>query len=264
MLRNRACDQCAARKTKCDRKSPCQRCSVLNLSCTIQREYSKPGPKGPWAKKKRGDAGSQNSPPKEETDGTATDTPYIPRHLDENRTNDNISAGDVQHYLRVYSRELYPFWPVIDVEDLINRLQHDADLAAYALSTALSAVVLERLAQLGRMIEHIEDPSGESEKLAAESENVREKLHYQLKPSIDILLSSFFLHIHHANRGQICKATLLLREAITFAQFFGFDQASHYATLPEDKAQIHLRILWILYITERYVVSDFLSPKPSK
>ncbi|KAJ5176207.1 C6 transcription factor [Penicillium canariense] len=212
MRRNRACDQCAARKAKCDRKSPCRRCIILDLPCSVQRGYTKPGPKGPWAKRKQQEgAGSQKSPKKRATDVTATDTSYMQR-VPEARINDKISV-DVQRYL-LYSRELYPLWPVINLEDLITRLQNGADLAAYALSTAFSAVVLERLAQLGRTIEDVENPSVESEKLVAESEN-----------------------------------------------FLGFDQAKHYATLPEDSAQLHLRILWILYITERGHTTRFDLPR---
>ncbi|CEL03031.1 hypothetical protein ASPCAL04190 [Aspergillus calidoustus] len=74
---------------------------------------------------------------------------------------------------------------------------------------------------------------------------------YQENPSLDMILSSFFLHIHSANRGQIFKATLLLREAITMAQLLGLDQAGHYAGRSATEAQDRLRIIWLLHITER-------------
>ena len=139
-----------------------------------------------------------------------------------------------------------------------RRLQDPDNREEVALCAVLSAVVIAQL-QLhaggsnaegadARLFGHID-----SETMAAESEKARVALQYQQKPSITILLSSFFLHIFYANCGNIFKSTLLLREAITFAQFLELDQARHYATLPKKEAQLHLRIFWLLFITERCV-----------
>jgi hypothetical protein len=89
--------------------------------------------------------------------------------------------------------------------------------------------------------------------MAAESERARAALRYQDAPTLELLLSSFFLHVSCANRGQVCKSTVLLREAITFAHFLDLDQEKHYVDLSKAKAQLHLRIIWILCVTERYV-----------
>jgi hypothetical protein len=157
-----------------------------------------------------------------------------------------------RRYLDVYQQELYYLWPVIDVEDLGSRL---ADAGAYALCTALGAVTLARVVHPSLISQEV-DPRAESDKLVTESETARAQVLYQENPSTDILLTSFFLHVHCSNRGQICKATLLLREAITFAQLLGFDQAKHYANLPKSEAQLHLRIVWLLFITERYLMTQ--------
>lgn len=251
MSRNRACDGCAARKTKCDRRSPCRRCTALGVACTALRECVKPGPKGPWAERKR-QARLQRSPLPWATDNPAAGIlpalqPIVRR---------GVSTPKRRGYLDVYQRELYYLWPVIDVEDLGSRL---ADAGAYALCTALGAVTLSRVVHPSLIGEEL-DPRAESDKLVTESEKARAQVLYQENPSTDILLSSFFLHVHCSNRGQICKATLLLREAITFAQLLGFDQVKHYANLPKSEAQLHLRIAWLLFITERYLIPNPPSP----
>jgi hypothetical protein len=141
---------------------------------------------------------------------------------------------------------------VVDANDLSTRLENKADVSAYALGAALGAVVLERWSQLGIFREEVASIQLGSEELAEESENARKQIIYQEIPSTDVLLSCFFLHIHSANSGRITKASLLLREAISFAQLLELDQAEHYATLTDSEAQLGLRIFWLLYITERY------------
>jgi hypothetical protein len=163
-----------------------------------------------------------------------------------------VPIDEIKHCLEFYAQDSYSLWPVIKSNDLSTRLNDKANAAAFAVAAAVAAVVIEREAQLGKLI-GVENCRENSERLAAESEKARAKLLYQQRPSTDVLLSSFFLHIHYANRGQICKATLLLREAITFAQFLELDQAKHYTTLSVRETQAHLRILWLLHITERFV-----------
>ncbi|KAJ5625272.1 C6 transcription factor [Penicillium lagena] len=252
MSRSRACDGCAARKTKCDRRSPCRRCTALGVACTALRECVKPGPKGPWAERKR-QARLQRSPLPRATDiSTAEISPTLQPIIRQ-----GVSTPKRRRYLDVYQRELYYLWPVIDVEDLGSRL---ADAGAYALCTALGAVTLSRVVHPSLISEEL-DPRAESDKLVTESEKARAQVLYQENPSTDILLTSFFLHVHCSNRGQICKATLLLREAITFAQLLGFDQPKHYANLPKSEAQLHLRIVWLLFITERGHTTRFDLPR---
>jgi hypothetical protein len=129
------------------------------------------------------------------------------------------------------------------------RLQDRNDIEAYALAAAISAVTI---AQLNL---HLEGGSGlldvNSSEMAIESERARHMMDYQDNPSISILLSSFFLHVASANRGKIHKAALLLREAITFAQLLELDKGIHYLSLCKQEAQLQLRIVWLLFITER-------------
>lgn len=156
----------------------------------------------------------------------------------------------LQQYLDAYHERLYPVWPVVDRDEMSLRLQNPDDADAYALCSALTAVVLAHLTFNPAEVAEVPD-SVDNAWIAAESERARASLRYQEKPSLELLLSSFFLHIFYANRGQVCKATVLIREAITFAQFLELDQPKHYTQLSKKQAQLHLRIIWILSITER-------------
>lgn len=164
-------------------------------------------------------------------------------------TESNGGKIRVEHllsYLDSYYDRLYPVWPVVSRDELHIRLQNPNDTEAYALATALSAVTAAQLNlrnENGEVVDiHI---------LAEESEKARLQLGYQTRPTKDILLSSFFLHISWANRGQVCKSTILLREAITFAQLLGLDDYQHYEDITSLESQLHLRIYWLLFITER-------------
>lgn len=276
MTRSRACDPCATRKIKCDRGNPCRRCHTLDIPCTTSRVQSKPGPKGPWAEKRRlarlqqnalqhpaalpesqfvpiiadqlhGDGGSSSSSSTVESPPTNNQfTPSLPIPL-------------IQQYLDAYHERLYPVWPVVDRDEMILRIQDPEDAEAYALCTALTAVVLAHLkfnpADIGQVSHTIDNGW-----VAGESERARASLRYHEKPSLELLLSSFFLHIFYANRGHVCRATVLIREAITLAQFLELDQAKHYKQLSKQEAQLHLRIIWILSITERY--AHLCKPSP--
>lgn len=261
----RACDPCAARKAKCDRHSPCQRCRAHNLSCTTVRVSAKPGPKGPWSNRRKARTQTQKGSPGVEPvkfQAASTRRSDIGSPASETRpgsSNNLIARDELLQYLYIYQQESYTLWPVIDVERMSSRLLNTADVSAYALCTAISAVILQRTAQ-HRIPDIVQSYPGiiEHSRLAAESKRARTSLLYSPRPDPDILLSSFFLHIYSANAGQICEATLLLREAITVAQLLQLDQGTHYANLPMEEAQLHLRIAWLLHITERCVTKpDF-------
>ncbi|KUL92177.1 hypothetical protein ZTR_02299 [Talaromyces verruculosus] len=235
MTRTRACDPCATRKIKCDRGNPCRRCRTLDIPCTTSRVQSKPGPKGPWAEKRRlarlqqtalqhpanllesqfapiiperlhGDGGSSSSSSTVESPPT------------NNQFTSSLPIPLIQQYLDVYHEQLYPVWPVVDRDEMVSRIQDPEDSEAYALCTALTAVVLA---------------------------------HLKFNPT-DITQAS-----HTIDNG----STVLIREAITLAQFLELDQAKHYKRLSKKEAQLHLRIIWILSITERGHTTRFDLPR---
>jgi hypothetical protein len=155
-----------------------------------------------------------------------------------------------EQYLGLYQQALYPVWPVVNIENLLYRLQDSTDIEAYALAAAVSAVTIAQLKPasheaLGRF------GGDDGAFMAAESSRARNEMDHLEHPSTSVLLSSFFLHVSYANRGHIRKGAMLLREAITFAQMLALDKAMHYANLSKIEAQLHLRMIWLLFVTER-------------
>ncbi|OIW33050.1 hypothetical protein CONLIGDRAFT_570066 [Coniochaeta ligniaria NRRL 30616] len=266
-----ACDACAARKIRCDRASPCRRCSTLSIECTATRRRSKPGPKGPWAARRRearlaedswreaGDAASNESiqslSPASQDDGqpqqpSAACSPDVSYRA--------VSTAALERYLGIFQLHLYPVWPVVDQDELRSRLRNSGDWEAYMLAAAISAVTI---AQLQLSPEEHYDLVGDGARMAAEAWRIRASLDYLEHPSISTLLSSFFLHIAAANRREIRKAAFLLREAVTCAQLLGLDQAVYYRALPRDESQLQLRVVWLLFVTERGHSTRFDFPR---
>ncbi|UKZ52338.1 hypothetical protein TrVGV298_006113 [Trichoderma virens] len=171
-----------------------------------------------------------------------------------------VPSSAFEHYLGLYQQALYPVWPVVNIDTLLNRLQDSTDIEAYALAAAVSAVTIAQLKPasheaLGRF------GGDDGAFMASESSRARYEMDHLEHPSISVLLSSFFLHVSYANRGHIRKGAMLLREAITFAQMLSLDKAIHYASLPKLEAQRHLRIIWLLFVTERGHTTRFDFPR---
>ncbi len=153
-------------------------------------------------------------------------------------------------YLELYQQALYPVWPVIDKDVLLARLQDPFDIEAYALAAALSAVTIAQLKLPAQGdLQPFADDDGAF--LAAESSRARFEMDYLEHPSISIVLTSFFLHVSSANRGQIRKGAMLLREAVACAQLLRLDKTSYYENLSKSEQQKHLRVIWLLFVTER-------------
>jgi len=144
---------------------------------------------------------------------------------------------------------MYPVWPVVDKDVLLDRLLDADDMLAYALAAVVCAATILQL-QLSTETGLEDDMTPSS--MVVEVEAIRAILDYQENPSTDVLLMSFFLHICYLLAGKQFKSTLHLRESIAFAHLLGLHQQGHYIDLPVDLAQYHLRIFWLLFITERF------------
>jgi Fungal specific transcription factor domain len=136
----------------------------------------------------------------------------------------------------------------VAVEDVIISLQeNDGDTLTYALVNAVGAATMAQL-----KLESLEDDASAS---SMEAECHRTKglgARFQ-GASLDTLRIAFFLHVYHENLEPGGVASLLyLREAITLAQVMGLHRESTYSGLTPLEQEIRRRILWLLFVTERY------------
>ncbi|KAF4454290.1 hypothetical protein F53441_3164 [Fusarium austroafricanum] len=156
-----------------------------------------------------------------------------------------IPISSFSYYLNIYNDCLYVVWPVIDHETLLVRLHDPDNKIAYALAASICSATRAQL----RLSSGGAGPS--TYQMACEAEQTRLMLDYPKQHIIEGLLTCFFLHVFYSNTCRITKSTLLLREAIAYAHILGLHQDLFYADLDHDTTQYHLRIAWILFITDR-------------
>ncbi len=155
--RHTACDECNARKVKCDGGHPCVVCRRRKETCTYNKVHKKSGPKG--ARKKltennfKTKNGKDNLYP-QAIDGLKSQTPLLdsdyiscdispvikidPRLTFSVQVPDRnghliykpaalkiIPSNVLIKCLSVYEKWFYNVWPVVSIDHLIGRLKHD-------------------------------------------------------------------------------------------------------------------------------------------
>lgn len=160
-----------------------------------------------------------------------------------------ISPDLLIPYLDIYYYKLFPVWPIVDKDMLTARLHAaEPDASAYMLASSVCAATMVQL-QLS-----VFGPSGdmlEPSVMLSEIEDLRRTYDYRESPNIEFLATSFFMHVAYTNIGRLTTSTLFLREAVTLAYILDLHRPSHYEEITPAERQSHLRMFWILFITER-------------
>ncbi|KAG9602202.1 hypothetical protein KCU77_g794, partial [Aureobasidium melanogenum] len=161
----------------------------------------------------------------------------------------HISPVLLEPYLDIYYYKLFPVWPIVDKDMLTARLHAvEPDASAYMLASSVCAATMVQL-QLS-----VFSPSGDvldPTTMLTEIEDLRRTYDYRESPSLELLATSFFMHVAYTNLGRLTTSTLLLREAVTLAYILDLHRPSHYDEVTPAERQSHLRMFWILFITER-------------
>lgn len=160
-----------------------------------------------------------------------------------------INPVHLEPYLNIYHYKLFPVWPIVNKEMLFAKLQAaEPDVCAYMLASSVCAATMVQL-QLSAFgpCEDVLDPRT----MLLEIEDLRRQYDYRESPSVDFLATSFFMHVAYTNLGRLTTSTLLLREAVTIAYILNLHRPSHYDEVTAIERENHLRMFWILFITER-------------
>jgi hypothetical protein len=272
---------------RCDGNQPCSRCAAASWQCTYLKTHGKSGPKGPRrtteaairrlqerSKSNHEDSRSNSEASFDLGSPSSGEFPYI-EPLPPVITADvdmpgwpdvvsspfatvykepqRISTSCISQYLDIYQARGYGIWPVVDAEALTARLlTHQDDTEAYALATAICAAIVSQFsidAEPGSPVEGHYRVS--SATFAAEAQKARTDSDHLEHISVSSILGSFFLHVHSANVGRMNASTVFLGEAIFKAHIIGLHKASYYELMIPEVVQHHLRIYWLLFITER-------------
>lgn len=228
----RACDSCSIRKVKCDLKVPCSRCVTHGLECTNSRVKRKCGPKRIHDKTR-----------------DAIKKLAITSALENNQFVPIISLESLLPCLNVYQVWYYGIWPVISVAELISRA---VEPSAYALSCAVCATITSQVRFMTNQTLIPQDILDID--FASEAIRVR-----KTEPTLECVLTAFFLHIALANAEAGPTAICYLREAITLAQIMGLDRADTYSSSPAETHRMR-KIYYLLVVTERFVCLELSLP----
>ncbi|KAI7267297.1 hypothetical protein KC343_g922 [Hortaea werneckii] len=286
----RVCDACSVRRIRCNGHTPCAGCTNASLNCTRLRQRHKSGPKGIQGKtrdklarlQQRQNDPSQSSPgdrnerrhvhdpdllrrppeqyPPTTTTTTTTTTPdsLIGDELPRAAATPSppppttypyrVSLEHLTLYLDLYHHRLRPVWPIASRDALLARLNTSGDDISYAVASSICVATILQL-QLAAT-----DANGTAlhpESMIDEIESLRRANDYREHPSEDAICVSFFLHVSYLHVKKQATSTLLLREAISMAHMLDLHKPSHYNNLAETQANHHLRLVWLLYITEQ-------------
>ncbi|KAE8317076.1 fungal-specific transcription factor domain-containing protein [Aspergillus transmontanensis] len=261
----RACDGCKIRKIRCGGGQPCRSCTKAKIKCTYVRVQQCRGPRRLRSTTQflieqaqvQGDSNdcvASHSSTEAMLERLHSDT--TPARQTTFMESSRIPLDALTSPLSIYHVRMYPVWPIVNVEEMVSVLQLDADQSdneTYALSTAVAAATIAQL--------RLEQGPGAgetitAEMLAAECLRARNLCYYRSQANLNSIRTSFFLHVYYENQKPGGSESLLhLREAISIAQIMGLHRESSYNGLSFEEQQLRRRVLWLLFVTERYPVT---------
>ncbi|KAK6506573.1 hypothetical protein TWF506_011478 [Arthrobotrys conoides] len=182
-------------------------------------------------------------------------------------------------YIRLFLEHIYPIMPVFDRNKLVTDLELRVDdqgplpLEEIAMFSALSAAVIlqlnltvedENTAAIRTQSAHIDlnvdvDEIPNTNKLnsqaaaffVSQSLSARQQSDFIDAPTVNWILTSFFLFSYHGQLERHTSAWYYLREAISLSLELKLHIEEPYSTRDPSESQRRKRIFWLLFVTER-------------
>ncbi|EGC41089.1 transcription activator [Histoplasma capsulatum var. duboisii H88] len=274
------CDNCRRRKLKCNRLCPCDRCQGALLRCTYTDILQRKGPKFRtfYPRSSTSSTGDESpqpnpipTPPNSiilgDFDPGLSQTAHSffspgPRiSPDDSGCEDfpkpqsppsRLSAPVIVAHVNVYLKYLFPIMPVFSPAQVLADSGEPERLSPqrYAFLVALCAATHIQLKLDGPT------DNGQSDEISGEdllSEALRARSEYDLieTPSIDSLLTSFYLFASYGNLDKQDHAWYYLCQALFMAHTLGLHQESSYRAFDLIEAEERRRVFWLLFVTER-------------
>ena len=258
----RACDACHRRKVRCSSGQPCQNCGSASLTCTYNAIPQKKGPKGSRAKviSELRETQRQSEP--------APRTSLLDHGFDFNTP--PISPGWHRkpgllplHFINTcvdfFFTHMYPAMPILHRNTLqiqISRMEESTE--SYCLIASLCAFMMIQpgmnpvesfSATNGNAPPFSSFPSGAI--LLDEVQRVRKEYDYIENPSVEAVITSFFMFAASFGLDKHNTAWVALRECTTLALMLGMQEESAY--VEGDMLDIcrKRRLYWLIFATER-------------
>ncbi|RFU28784.1 hypothetical protein B7463_g7542, partial [Scytalidium lignicola] len=148
-----------------------------------------------------------------------------------------LPASTFSHIFDAYRSRMYSVWPVVDANSLLERLEESEkhgclDREAYILATALSAATMTQL-NLAPLRHAALDV--DSTFMQEECHRIRNTFNYRDCPSIEGILTSFFLHVYHAKADNRNAGMMFLQEAISLARLIQLNVVIPEGVTPDNE-----------------------------
>ncbi|KAK6525823.1 hypothetical protein TWF281_010866 [Arthrobotrys megalospora] len=220
--------------------------------------------------------GEGNSSPEDLVGNAFTYEPPLDSSTPAEGNATNITFSVFAPYIKLFLEYLYPIMPVFDRNTLIADLTFRVDdagplsLEEIAVFSALSAAVI---VQLNVMTENEisaskgtpSDSNGAyettekvkvgtratAESFISQSLSARQRSDFIDSPSVNWILTSFFLFDYYGNLQRHTTAWYYLREAIGLALELKLDVEELYSGAEHRESQRRKRLFWLLFVTER-------------
>ncbi|RKF73149.1 Maltose fermentation regulatory protein MAL13 [Golovinomyces cichoracearum] len=251
----RACDACHRRKVKCDGVNPCRNCSSVQLSCTFNAIPQKKGPKGSRAKviselRENQRQSTLSSKAVERISGIAS-PPYSPPQVP---TQGLLSAEIIKECVEFFFANMYPSLPILHRGRLEQQaLYADQNVDTYCFLTSLCAFMMIQPGM--RVLGHDNCLPGANlvsgNLLLQETLRTRRSYDYLESPTLNSLVTSFFLFGCYFGLDLHNNAWFHLREATTLAHVNGLHKEESYQNLDAIDSSRRRRLYWLLFVTER-------------
>ncbi|TAQ85776.1 hypothetical protein B7494_g5901 [Chlorociboria aeruginascens] len=273
----RACDACHRRKVKCDGitlvspppssssssssslSPPCRNCSTASLGCTYLAVPQKKGPKGSRAKviselRETQRLTTLSSKVASRIQGIINSPPCSPTL---SPTPGLLTAEMIKECMNFFFAHMYPTMPILHRGRLEQQAVYvDQNVDTYCLLTSLCAFMM---IQPGMGIPG--DPLGldslpganlvSGTMLMEETLRVRKSYDHLESPTLNSLVTSYFLYGSYFGLDLHNKAWFHLREATTLAHILGMQKEDTYLQLDQIEASRRRRLYWLLFTTER-------------
>lgn len=171
----------------------------------------------------------------------------------------SINEANMVPWIDVYFDRLHPTLPILSRSSLFVRLlsqEHRKNAQFGSMLLSLCAFSLTQPIEIDER-QTTSSRATQARLMMQEAAKMRSCSEFGERPTIDTVLTSFFLFGCLFGSNQHNAAWLRLREALDLAATLGLNQPDTYSHLPDDAKGQRLRTYLVLSITERYVPFSF-------
>ncbi len=242
-------------QVRCNSRQPCGNCSQAGLSCTYDAIPQKKGPKGSRAKVISELKETQKQSDLAHVVQEGRSPPLSPTYA---WPSGLLSHDLIESCTGFFFTQMHPTMPVLYREQVRQSIaEMGPSVEAYCLIASLCAfmliqpgIVLKTGHVMGEPASSVTNPRMGS-LLMDEAVRIRKGYDYVENPTVDTVITSFFLFGCCFGLNKHNSAWFHLREATALAQILGMQDENTYMFDNVIEMSSKRRLFWLLFVTER-------------